>query len=192
MDNASNNNTMMEGLQAIMLERKIPFDRDGRWSDPVSLIYFQNLSSQTNDVRCFPHVINIACQAIIDELKKCEEDIGPDLNAPPAATSSPGWPAYKQAILANPIGKKRGLVAACRSSGQRRRQLKQTTIDGNLTGYWKGKLPGGGGETATGQPFAWLRDSLVFYLFDGWPGLALYPVSYSCLNMMFSILFLDF
>ena len=77
-------------------------------------------------------------------MKKCEEDIGPDLNAPLAATSSPGWPAYKQAILANPIGKKRGLVAACRSSGQRRRQLKQTIIDGNLTGYWKGKLPGGG------------------------------------------------
>ena len=29
MDNASNNNTMMEGLEALMLQRNIPFDRDG-------------------------------------------------------------------------------------------------------------------------------------------------------------------
>ena len=116
-----------------------------RWpSDPVSLIYFLNCSSQTDHLRCFPHVINIACQAIIKELKKSEEDISPNLNAPPVTTSSPGWLAYKQAILANPIGKKQGLVAACRSLGQCRRQLKQTIIEGNLSGYWKGKLPGGG------------------------------------------------
>ena len=39
MDNASNNNTMMEGLEAIMLERKIPFDRDGHRIRSVSSIF---------------------------------------------------------------------------------------------------------------------------------------------------------
>ncbi|EDR13320.1 uncharacterized protein LACBIDRAFT_309052 [Laccaria bicolor S238N-H82] len=118
MDNASNNNTMMEGLEALMLQRKIPFDRDG----------------------------NCIC-----------------------------WPAYKQAILANPIRKKRSLVATCRSSGQRRRHLRQIIEDGNESGYWKGKLINGQDKLC---PVNLLRDcetrwSSTFLMVDH--GLVLYP-----------------
>ena len=104
---------------------------------------FYSIFLPNTKARCFPHVINIASQAIIDELKRSESEIGPDLNAPPAATSSPGWASYKQAILTNPIGKKQSLVAACQSSGQHRQQLRKVIEDENESGCWKGKLLNG-------------------------------------------------
>ena len=48
---------------------------------------------------------------------------------------------YAEALEKGLIGSFRGVVAACRASGQRRQQLQQTIQEGNEKGYWKGKLP---------------------------------------------------
>lgn len=38
------------------------------------------------------------------------------------------------------VGTGRGVVTACRASGQRRRDLRKLIEDGNDSGYWKGKM----------------------------------------------------
>ncbi|KAH7903910.1 ribonuclease H-like domain-containing protein, partial [Hygrophoropsis aurantiaca] len=48
---------------------------------------------------------------------------------------------YADALALDPIGECREIVAACRSSGQRRRRLKAVIKEGNEKGYWEGKLP---------------------------------------------------
>ena len=128
------------------------------------------------------------CQAIIEEFKKTEDQIGLNLNAPLAATSSPGWPTYKQAILANPIGKKGSLVATCLSSGQCCWHLRKIIEDGNESGYWKGKLINGQDKLC---PVNLLRDcetrwSSTFLMVDH--GLILYPVSHGLFFIMESLI----
>ncbi|KAF5383852.1 hypothetical protein D9615_003798 [Tricholomella constricta] len=116
MDNASNNNTMMEELEKIFRSRGIPFDADG------------------NRIRCFPHIINLACQAILEALKQTPA-LGLFL-ATESATKS-----YLQSLEADLIGTCRSVVAACRASGQRRQELRRIICEGNEKDTWRGELP---------------------------------------------------
>lgn len=47
---------------------------------------------------------------------------------------------YEAAIQADPIGKSRSIVSTCRSSGQRRVELREIILDGNRSGLWKLRL----------------------------------------------------
>ncbi|KAF8151387.1 hypothetical protein B0H34DRAFT_784669 [Crassisporium funariophilum] len=44
---------------------------------------------------------------------------------------------YEAALLADPVGKARSIVSACRSSGQRRADLRETIINGNESKCWE-------------------------------------------------------
>lgn len=44
---------------------------------------------------------------------------------------------YADALAADPVGRVRSLVAACRASGQRREDLRAVIINGNETGRWE-------------------------------------------------------
>ncbi|KAF5372361.1 hypothetical protein D9615_009320 [Tricholomella constricta] len=116
MDNASNNNTMMEELEKILRSRGIPFDADG------------------NRIRCFPHIINLACQAILEALKQT-----PALGLSLATESATRF--YLQSLETDLIGTCRSVVAACRASGQRRQELRRIICEGNERDTWRGELP---------------------------------------------------
>lgn len=97
-------------------------------------------SSQSSNLnRCFPHVVNLAVQAILKELK--ENPIGPVLEAPASLSPSMDRHIYANALSNDPVGQCRDIVNSCRHSGQRRRRLQAVIEEGNNNGYWKGKLP---------------------------------------------------
>ncbi|KAG2744443.1 hypothetical protein P692DRAFT_201721841 [Suillus brevipes Sb2] len=50
---------------------------------------------------------------------------------------------YARTLERDPVGQCRAIVAACRSSGQRRRRLQAVIQEGNENGFWRGKLPDG-------------------------------------------------
>ncbi|KAJ2973106.1 hypothetical protein NUW54_g12126 [Trametes sanguinea] len=114
LDNASTNDTLMENLECLLRDAGIPFDREG------------------NRIRCFPHVINIAVQHILHELK-----------AEPLAPLDASDVPYEQrsraadALSGDPLGKVRSLVSFCRQSNQRRVEFQRTIQEGNLSGLWK-------------------------------------------------------
>ena len=91
-------------------------------------------------LRCFPHVVNLAVQAILNELKE-----NPLASAHESHGSSAyaALDAYADVLASDPIGGCRKIVAACRASGQRQRRLKDVIKEGNESGFWRGKLPDG-------------------------------------------------
>jgi hypothetical protein len=86
-------------------------------------------------LRCFPHVVNIAIQTVLKELKENSYD-------PVIATSTdPAGPSmalieYATAVKSDPVGRTRGIVAVCRKSGQRRRELQNIIAIGNSCNAW--------------------------------------------------------
>jgi hypothetical protein len=92
-------------------------------------------------IRCFPHVVNLAVQAILLELDA--NPCIPVLTASSDPADQPALQAYARALKNDPIGECRKIVSACRSSGQRRRRLQAVISEGNENGYWRGKLPDG-------------------------------------------------
>ncbi|THH15387.1 hypothetical protein EUX98_g9474 [Antrodiella citrinella] len=154
MDNASNNNTLMEALERELLKRGIPFHRDG------------------NRVRCFPHIINITVQAILEELKRR-----------PTAPYGSSLPledvfTYVESLQKDPISLVRKVVATCRASGQRRRDLQETIKNGNKTGHWATSMIDVGREYTSMPEVQLLRDcetrwSSTFLMIDRF--LVLFP-----------------
>lgn len=85
--------------------------------------------------RCFPHVVNIAVQTVVKELKEnpyepvlesCTSASGPDKNLL----------LYADAVRSQPIGTTRDIVAVCRKSGHRRVELQQIIDTGNKSLAW--------------------------------------------------------
>ncbi|KAL1746119.1 ribonuclease H-like domain-containing protein [Schizophyllum fasciatum] len=117
LDNASNNNTMMEWLEKLLKDRHIYFDRDG------------------NRIRCFPHVINIAVKTGVKYMTKdrnteaeaTEEQVHEDV--PEVSVYSDL--EYAQILDNDPIGKARTLSNWFRLSDQRRSALKTAILRGN-------------------------------------------------------------
>ncbi|KDQ06613.1 hypothetical protein BOTBODRAFT_91089, partial [Botryobasidium botryosum FD-172 SS1] len=118
LDNAFNNNTMLEHLELKLREVDIPFDRDG------------------NRIRCFPHVVNIAVQAVLDAIPTCADS--------PLSFHRVGFPThaivfsadseYADALRHDPMKLCRGLISSCRASGQRRLELRKVIEEGNRHG----------------------------------------------------------
>ncbi|CAA7271021.1 unnamed protein product [Cyclocybe aegerita] len=127
LNNAGNNNTMMEQLSDELELLGIPFDKDG------------------NRIRCFPHVINLAVKAGLKELTELplfDQDI---LDLEASAQSTPSFssdplqnnPEYRDALESDVVASVRKWVTACRSSGQRREEFEETlhklkTIDATM------------------------------------------------------------
>lgn len=80
-------------------------------------------------------------QAILAELKKNPRV--PLLAAPTDSANKPALQAYVKTLERDPVGQCRGIVSACRASGQRPRCLQAVIQEGNENGYWRGKLPDG-------------------------------------------------
>lgn len=109
---------------------------------PLSGRYILNVMS-----RCFPHVINLAVQAIYSTLKdNSNSDIQYLLGNFPELTEEAllAMPLpdgvtieeYHTALAADIIGMTRKLVSACRASGQRREEFELTIREGNEAGSW--------------------------------------------------------
>lgn len=97
--------------------------------------------------RCFPHVINLAVQAIYATLKDpSNADLQYLLGNIPELTEEaleamhlPDGvmiEEYRTALTADIIGTARKLVTACRASGQRREDFELTIREGNESGSW--------------------------------------------------------
>ncbi len=130
----------MNRLEEVLVKRQVAFDRDG---NRIRSVFFDHsdISADKMMIRCFPHVINIACQHIIDGLSQSEPQIGENFNAPSSVTLSETWPAYRQALGCDIIGKCRSLVNACRASGMRREAFRKLISEGNDKIYWDERLP---------------------------------------------------
>jgi hypothetical protein len=97
--------------------------------------------------RCFPHVINLAVQAVYATLKdesnsdieyllgnlpELTEEMLQEMPLPDGITAK----EYRAALAADVIGTARKLVTACRASGQRREDFELTIREGNEVGSW--------------------------------------------------------
>ena len=72
--------------------------------------------------RCFPHIINIAAQTMVKELKEHPEMVIPGALAVDPSCGSMNekkadLQSYADAVKEDPVGKSRGLVSVFRASG---------------------------------------------------------------------------
>ncbi|CAE6403748.1 unnamed protein product [Rhizoctonia solani] len=118
LDNASNNDTMMEQLEFLMHEAGyVLFDKEG------------------NRVRCFPHIVNLAVIAFRDAL---EESGDKYYNHQISQNHQPSQITldYLTALKARPDNRCREIVKALRH-GQRKRAFQKLIKEGNAAGLWK-------------------------------------------------------
>lgn len=98
--------------------------------------------------RCFPHVINLAVQAIYAALKdgkglKELYLLGQVNHIDGAAVARMNFPKgvtkddYLHALEADVLGTARTLVTACRKTGKRREKFVDTILAGNRSEAWK-------------------------------------------------------
>lgn len=99
LDNASNNDTFMSKLEEELRKRGIPFDHI------------------ENRIRCFPHVVNLACKAILAALT--------DLNYAREPTTAEEQVSFLDAVDKDPIATIRALIRVIRASSIRRQQFSQ-------------------------------------------------------------------
>ncbi|PPR02251.1 hypothetical protein CVT24_011602 [Panaeolus cyanescens] len=116
----------MRKIESCCKAEGIPFDEDG------------------NHNRCFPHVINIAASTIAKELKENPRMVVSSfLETTDHELSNEEMQAlseYEDAVASDPVGISRTIVSSCRSSGQRRAELKSIIIEGNKAGIWQLKV----------------------------------------------------
>jgi hypothetical protein len=97
--------------------------------------------------RCFPHVINLAVQAIYTALKdgkglKRQHPLGNSNQSNKTTFEGVALPqgvtrdAYLHALKTDVVGTARKLVAACRSSGRRREEFADMVLEGNNKEIW--------------------------------------------------------
>jgi hypothetical protein len=112
---------------------------------PRFLFVMLNAKHKIN--RCFPHIINLAVQAIYATLKnKSNADTQYLLGNIPELTDEvvKAMPLpdgitieeYRAALAADIVGTTRKLVTACRVSGQRREDFELTIQEGNKARSW--------------------------------------------------------
>jgi hypothetical protein len=128
----------MESLEELLRAADIPFCRHGNHIRLV--IYCISISDvwrlEADHLnRCFPHVVNIAVQTILKELKENGYDPVIVKSAEPLNPSS-DVVLYATAVESDPIGCSREIVAICRKSGQRREGLQKLIATGNDTSAW--------------------------------------------------------
>ncbi|KAF8689423.1 Encoded by, partial [Rhizoctonia solani] len=122
LDNASNNNTLMQELAQAFESRRIEFDEKENW------------------IRCFPHVMNLAVNAILKSLPEAGTGFRRMLQGSEQPIDN-ATSEYLTALDSSPVEACRASVLACRSSGIRRKGIWQIILDGNVTGRFQ--LPNG-------------------------------------------------
>ncbi|CUA78443.1 Putative AC transposase [Rhizoctonia solani] len=119
LDNASNNNSMMEQLVEAFKARGWTFD------------------AKENRIHCFPHVMNLAVQAVTKAFKDSAKSYRDSAEGPIDEKTE----AYLQALESDPIEACRKSIAACCSSGLRKEGLRKVIVNGNALGRFR--LPNG-------------------------------------------------
>jgi hypothetical protein len=91
--------------------------------------------SNYNYCSCFPHVVNVAVQAIVKELK--DDPYRPLIEFTTTSQEEQiQLQAYVDALADDPVGQACELVNACRASGQRRADLLFYIQEGNKDYSW--------------------------------------------------------
>ena len=122
MDNLGTNTKAMEELASLLSDREIPFDANDR------------------RVMCFPHIINIICQHVIEKMSRSkpptqddDDESDEENQATHVDNNIPFNPNNRdrQAVYArDPIAHCRKIVVAIRSSGQRRDKFESWIATG--------------------------------------------------------------
>lgn len=89
-------------------------------------------------------MINIAVQTILKELRSghtpgeilIQISTHSDSSSSPNMNSLGNLVAYSEALAADPVGKCRAVVIACRVSGKRRAELQMVICTGNELNWW--------------------------------------------------------
>lgn len=107
VDNASNNDTFMSHLEILLRARSIPFDRvqrQIRYVAPNTCMIFTVYIRHS----CFPHIINLACQAIVKSITKIQymSDKGSSEFVPMESTAR----TFHEAVTHDPVAHIRALV----------------------------------------------------------------------------------
>ena len=113
----------------------------------ISKFIYCDINTDCKVNRCFPHVINLAVQAIYATLKneshsntqyllgnlpELTEEVLQMMPLPDDVMAKD----YRTALAADVIGITRKLVSACRASGPRRDEFELTIREGNESGSW--------------------------------------------------------
>ncbi|CAE6432643.1 unnamed protein product [Rhizoctonia solani] len=147
LDNASNNDTLMAELERAFVDKEHPFER------------------KLNRIRCFPHVINLAVQALLDALPQAVQEFRNDARVQGIQFNSEldkDFLDYLHAMESDPVGLCRESVAALRSSGTCRDDLQATIVDGNCQQLFKTLY----GEVLFVSKIELLRDTLALPVYE--------------------------
>ncbi|GLB37947.1 putative encoded by [Lyophyllum shimeji] len=109
LDNASNCGSMMEFVALLLRDMGVYFDKEG------------------NRIRCFPHIINLADQDDDDDDFEFDDDPATQLDI---EADDP----YMEILRDDVVAVAHHLISACRASGPRREDFKNTIVEGNASG----------------------------------------------------------
>lgn len=122
VDNASNNETMMQELERLLQAREIPFD------------------AQDRKIMCYSHVIDLSCGRIVDGLSRVNtrsDTSDWDADELPSLIE----PTYTDAMARDTISHARTVVRVIRGSGMRRDAFDDVITNGNSKGWFKAGQP---------------------------------------------------
>src|ERR1700722_9165491 len=87
--------------------------------------------------RCFPHVIQICCDHMIDSITNIDfADTAVEFVAM-IPSADPDKQSFEEAVKRDPIALGRAVVRSIRASGQRHQNFEETIKDGNIK-HWFG------------------------------------------------------
>ncbi|GLB45633.1 putative encoded by [Lyophyllum shimeji] len=127
LDNASNCGSMMEFVALLLRDMGVYFDKEG------------------NRIRCFPHIINLAVKAGLKQLTKLlprgsaqdQDDDGDDFECdddPATQLDIEADDPYMEILRDDVVAAAHDLVSACRASGPRCEEFKNTIVEENASG----------------------------------------------------------
>jgi hypothetical protein len=123
----------MEAIEELLRAAGIPFCHHGnRIGFVTGLLLLQRAKYLLPSNRCLPHVINIAVETILKELKENGYDPIIAASVDPL-NPSPELVEYATAVQSDPVGRTRQIVATCRKSGLRHEGLQKLIATGNDT-----------------------------------------------------------
>jgi len=127
----------MKELETILLARDIPFD----WTDNRIMYLFMHILRCTKLTlvvfRCFPHVIQICCDHMIDSITDAKLADTAAVFVALIPSTDPDSQTFEDAVKRDPIALGRAVVRSIRASGQRRQNFEETIKDGNIK-HWFG------------------------------------------------------
>ena len=120
LDNAENNSTTVAELKRLLKVRDIDF------------------CALDNRIMCFPHIINICCQHLIDSFTNSAlaDPAETFVAKKPHNTATPQ--TFAESLVRDPIALGRVVVRKVRASGQRREHFNGIITDGNANGHFLG------------------------------------------------------